>query len=302
MTYPKPDPRGPPTLTAGENAWLRQLGDLVPSAPTRSRDIAISVVIHAARSYRRTGVTWAQIAIAIGVDLGTLLDWRDCHPPEVKAHGFTRQPQRGRRTALGRRHPSVLSTSTVLACSGHPKPNNNDFSSEIALIRQHMEPRLPTKEVVCVQPDEIANLLSDHCPQIFHLAAHSNGGSVFLSLGAEPIPVQHSHLVQAIMRSSHRTPIIVLNFCDSIVAGRTLAGHGSSVICWPGMVHDGQSRELAGLLYRNIAGGRTLGDSVDNATITLTRWTGLLLPQLFGEGNLRVLQGESRETDHPQQP
>ena len=81
----------------------------------------------------------------------------------------------------------------------------------------------------------------------------------------------------------------MLNFCDSIVAGQTLARHGYTVVCWPGLVHDGQSRELARLLYRNFAGGRTLGDSVENAKITLTRWSGLLLPELFGDGNLRVL-------------
>lgn len=279
MTLP-PDRPSPPRLTATDISWLRQLGEQVHLAPAAHRDIAITVVLEAAYRYRRNRATWAELAIAVGVAEPVLLSWRDQHQTAGKplASALPLPP----RLSVNRPRSPFPGRPTLVIATGHPKPNNNDFATETARIRLQCVPQLTVIECACVQLAEIAQLLDGHRPAVLHLSAHSDYGSVFLSVRDEPVPVLHSHLATAITRANHRPPVVVLNFCDSIMVSRTLNSAGCSTICWSGAVNDTQCREFNDVLYRSLLRGGPLGASFDDAKITIARWPGLLPPYLSG--------------------
>jgi len=80
----------------------------------------------------------------------------------------------------------------------------------------------------------------------------------------------------------------VLNFCDSIRLRNDIVRLGISALCWPSTANDTQCRELADTLYRGLAAGLNIGDSLTDAHITLSRWDGLARPRLFGDGSITL--------------
>ena len=139
-----------------------------------------------------------------------------------------------------------------------------------------------------IEVAELPDCVDATRPQIVHLAAHSRDGAVFLTLVIEPVSVQHGHLAQALLSAQHRPQILLLNFCRSIAVSVNIPQVAPAVICWPDRVDDGHCRELANVLCRGLAGGDSLGASMDRVKITLSRYDALARPQLVGDATARL--------------
>ncbi|MFJ9371644.1 hypothetical protein ACIRRA_45690 [Nocardia sp. NPDC101769] len=258
------------------------MGQLVRNAPAEHRDIAIRALVDTARAYRdRAG--WTDIAIAAGVTVDQLRQWRDEHP------GIAKRDVAIQRRVM--RPPSPAETPMLLIVTGHPdvRPRQtNDFTTETAMIRERCEHRFTVKEIAGIALHDIPHAIDDNLPAIVHLAAHSDYGEIFLSHNGAPMGITRSLLVNTLLRSTHKTTALVLNFCDSLTLAQTLADADHIVIAWPSTVDDKQCREFNDVFYRMLARGRSIGASFDDAEITVSRWTDLLKPRLLGDRSIHI--------------
>lgn len=252
------------------------------------RDLAVQRVVQACRVYRDGGAGWGELTRALGVELSVLREWRAKHPPEPQL------PLRAATAAQLSAPPApprapLLSGVGVLACTGHAQPGGNDFSTEVAMIRNRLEPRFLLIERTMIEIAEIAQCLDTFSPRVLHITAHSIDGAVFLTQDRLAVSVLHIVVTKAILMADWRPSTIVLNFCRSIALVKVLQIiSGITVICWPDVVDDGQCCEFTDILYHQLAGGSTLRDGMDSAGITLNRWSGLSLPELFGDATITL--------------
>jgi len=273
-------------LTVGQLSELRRLGDAVRRAGAGDHGPTLVLVVESVRVYRAGGASLTELAHALGVEITVLRGWLDQHAQKPR-------PMRSKNPAdvwepAGATTDHPPGTHGVLACTGDPLPGGNDFARELAVIRTRVEPRFSLTERTMIEIDELPDYVDKCRPCVLHVAAHSQGGAVFLTNGGEPISLQHAHLVEALLFARHRPSILVLNFCGSLalyVAAQQIA---VAVVCWPDRVNDKQCREFAGLLYRGLAGGRSIGASMEGAQITLFRHGGLALPRLSGDASARL--------------
>jgi hypothetical protein len=143
----------------------------------------------------------------------------------------------------------ALRTHGVLACTGDTCPGRHDFTRELAVIRDRVEPRFIMTERTMIELAELPDCIDRNRPAVLHVATHSQDGAVFLTNSGEPISVQHTHLVEALLLR-HRPSILVLHFCGSLALHMHAQQVAAAVVCWPDRVNDKQCQEFAGLLYR----------------------------------------------------
>lgn len=271
----------PAPLTAGQISTLRRLGDAVRRSGAGDRGPAIGQLVRTARTYHRDRAGWPDIAQAAGIDLLLLREWLERNGPEPRrSHtllDLTSRPSHGGASGSG-----------VLACTGHAEPAGNDFPRELAVIRSRVEPRHVLTERVLLELAELPRCLERCRPRILHIAAHSVDGAVFLAQNAVPVSIRHGALTHTIGLARHRPAVVVLNFCDSIRLRNDIVRLGISALCWPSTANDTQCCELADTLYRGLAAGLNIGDSLTDAHITLSRWDGLARPRLFGDGSITL--------------
>lgn len=239
------------------------------------------LVVESVRVYRSGGASLIELARALSIEITVLRGWLDQHA------------QKEPRLLLPETLPDVwapavaanqaLRNHGVLACTGDGCPGGNDFARELAVIRDRVEPRFIMTERTMIEITELPDCVDRTRPCVLHVAAHSQDGAVFLTNGGEPISVQHAHLVEALRLARHRPSILVLNFCGSLALHTQAQQVAAAVVCWPDRVNDKQCREFAGILYRGLAGGRSIGASLDGAQISLSRHGGLALPRLSGD-------------------
>lgn len=273
-------------LTVGQLSDLRRLGDAVRRAGPGDCGPTVMLVIESVRVYRRGGASLTELARALSVEITVLRGWLDQH-----AH---KKPRPLRPESLpdvwapAAATTQALRTHGVLACTGHTCPGRNDFARELAVIPDRVQPRFIMTERTLIELAELPDCVDRSRPAVLHVAAHSQDGAVFPTNSGEPISVQHAHLVEALLFARHRPSILVLNFCGSLALHVPAQQVAAAVVCWPDRVNDKQCRELAGLLYRGLAGGRSIGASMDGAQITLSRHGGLALPRLAGDASARL--------------
>jgi hypothetical protein len=244
------------------------------------------MVIESVRVYRRGGASLTELARALSVEITVLRGWLDQHAQK--------EPRLLRPESL----PDVwspaaptnqaLGSQGVLACTGDARPGGNDFARELAVIRDRVEPRFIVIERTMIEVAELSDCVDRSRPAVLHVAAHSQDGAIFLTNSGKPISVQHAHLVEALLLARHRPSILVLNFCGSLALHVHAQQVAAAVVCWPDRVNDEQCREFAGLLYRGLAGGRSIGASMDGTKITLSRHGGLVLPRLSGDASAQL--------------
>lgn len=210
-----------------------------------------------------------ELARALGVEITVLRDWLDQHTPKKRTENL---PDIWAPAAATNQ---TLRTHDVLACTGDPRPGRNDFASELAVIRDRVEPRFIMTERTMIELAELPDCVDRSRPAVLHVAAHSQDGALFLSHRGEPISIQHAHLVKALLLARHRPSILVLNFCGSLALHPHAQQVSTAVVCWPDRVNDKQCREFADRLYRGLAAGRSIGASMDTAQITLSPMAGL---------------------------
>ncbi|MBV9011071.1 MAG: helix-turn-helix domain-containing protein [Pseudonocardiales bacterium] len=301
---------------------------MVRAAPTtRDRTALITVVMRAAWSHRDQGVSWSEIAIALGVTENTLRRWRrteDTKPmppsrPTVASPSHTELPSSPRRrtdttrsrfeTIPARMSQSQSQTSTftasvsisarggseirgavtpssgtrrVLVVSGDPRPANNSFGPETAVIRRCLSSAyIDVRELACIELSELARYLDELCPSVLHVAAHSSFGGISLSLDGSPLSIGYEAFIATIKRS-FRPRLVVMNVCGSHALSGDLTSLVPSVITWPDVVDDNQSRVFASQLYQALATERTVSQAYHDSCTILERWPGLRCPVLTG--------------------
>lgn len=266
------------TLTVVQLSSLRRLADGL----SRDADHTATVMLVAqtVREYHARGTTFDELARALAIDGITLREMLDQHPPT---------PRRAPRPSvldvpwMPRRSAGIRAGTVILACSGDHRPRSNDLGAELATVRAHAEPRLSVVERSMIEIAELPHYLNQCRPTLLHLAAHSEHSAIFLTGGGQPVSITYEHLARAILSARHRPDIVVLNFCRSIMLVPHLNSAISTLICWPDLADDRQCLELVNIIYRHLGAGRSIGDSIDAARITLTRHSALGLPQLIGE-------------------
>jgi hypothetical protein len=273
-------------LTAGQLSDLRRLGDAVRRAGPGDYGPTVLLVVESVRVYRRGGASLTELARALSIEITILRDWLDQY-----AHKEPRllQPENlpDVWSPAAATH-QALRTHGVLACTGNRYPGGNDFTKELVTIRDRVEPRFIMTERTMIEPAELPNSIDRTHPCVLHVAAHSQNGAVFLTNGGEPISVQHTHLVEALLSARHRPSILVLNFCGSLALHMHAQQVADAVVCWPDRVNDEQCLEFAGILYRWFVGGCSIGASLDRARISLSRHGGLALPRLSGDASTQL--------------
>lgn len=178
----------------------------------------------------------------------------------------------------------------ALVVSGDARPGGNDFSLETAEIRQRLGPaQIDVREVSAVELTEIAFLLDNYEPAVFHICAHSAFGGVYLPLMGETSAVAHAALWDTINAARRPPRLVVLNLCSWPVATYGPGTVGvESLICWPAEVDDDQGRLFSGLLHSGLV-KRTVGQAFHDARRTVCdRWPQLEPPKLCGSDNYRI--------------
>jgi hypothetical protein len=333
-TPPRPPNRRTVGLTASQISWLRQLAGTVRAAPTRrERTALITVVMRELWRHRDHGVSWSEIAIALGVTAKTLRRWRridDAKPmslsrPTVASPSHIELPRSpGRRsdstgsefeTISARMSQSQSQTLTftvsasisarggteirgaltpssgthrVLVVSGDPRPGNNSLDLELAEIRWCLSSAyIDVQELPFIELSELGRYLDELCPSVLHVAAHSSFGGISLSLDGSPLSVSYEAFIATIKRS-FRPRLVVMSVCGSHALSGGLTGLVESLITWPDVVDDNQSRVFARQLYHALAAGRTVGQAYDDSFTILERWPGLYPPVLTGDHALAI--------------
>lgn len=174
-------------------------------------------------------------------------------------------------------------TRRVLVVSGDPRPANNFFGPEAAVIRRCLSSAyVDVREFACIELGELARYLDELCPSVLHVSAHSSFGGIFLSLDGLPLSVGGEAFIATIKRS-FRPRLVVMSLCGSHALSGGLTSLVQSLITWPDVVDDNQSRVFSSQLYHALSTGRTVGQAYDDScAIILERWPGLCHPVLTG--------------------
>jgi hypothetical protein len=201
-------------LTVGQLSDLRRLGNAVRRAGPGDYVPTVLLVVESVRVYRRGGASLTELAHALSVEITALRSWLDQHA-QTKPR-LLRPENLPDVWAPAAASNQALRTRGVLACTGDKWPGGNDFATELAVIRDRVEPRFIMTERTMIELAELPDCVDRTRPCVLHVAAHSQDGAVFLTNGGEPISVQHAHLAKALLLARHRPSILVLNFCGSL--------------------------------------------------------------------------------------
>jgi hypothetical protein len=274
------------TLTVGQLSDLRRLGDAVRRAGPGDYDPTVSLVVESVRVYRRGGASLTELARALSVEIMVLRGWLDQHTQ--KEPRLLRPQNLPDVWAPAAATNQALHPHGVLACTGDARLGHNDFATELAIIRDRVEPRFSMTERTMIEIAELPDYVDRSRPAVLHVAAHSQDSAIFLTNSGEPSSIEYTHLVDALLSARHRPSILVLNFCGSLAVDAHARQLADAVVCWPGLVNDKQCQDFAGLLYRWLAAERPIGDGMDKARIMLSRHGGLAAPQLLGNTSARL--------------
>lgn len=102
-----------------------------------------------------------------------------------------------------------------------------------------------------------------------------------LSLDGPPLSVGGEAFIATIKRS-FRPRLVVMNLCNAHALSGGLTSLVHSLITWPDVIDDNQSRVFSRQLYHALATGRTVGQAYDDSCVILERWPGLYPPVLTG--------------------
>lgn len=248
-------------LTVGERGRLAQCVILIAAAATDTeRRHAIAVAVAAARSYRHDGVTWREIAAALGISADVLRDWRS----EVRRPSTSQEDTRSSPVALGHQSAAARAGSVILVATGDASVGGNDFANEVACVRKALRGQATVIERANIEIGELRREIDEHWPITVHLAAHADFSAIHLSLDGAPMAVLPDDIARAIRSAAHPPSLVVLNCCDSDQLARTMVMRrdGRSVtgveraIGWRGAVTDEQARVFASLFYGGYDGWR----------------------------------------------
>lgn len=264
-------------LTVGQLSHLRRLGAAVLRTGASDREPTIDLVIEAVGVYRAGGASLAEIARALGIEITILGEWMDRRTAKPTPEPLARRSLQ--QSALG---------AGVLACTGDGRPAGNDFDRELEAIRRAITPHFTLTERCMIGIVELRDHINAERPRILHLCCHSVDGAVFLTFDGKPVSVQYSQLVQVLRSARHRPSALILNFCGSIRIRDDLLQLARACVCWPDRFDDEHGREFAGILYRALAMGGTLGEGMDDVHMVLPRYSGLAVPHLIGDATVRL--------------
>jgi len=304
---------------------------VLAAPPGRHRDATIDLIVRTAARYRADGVSWARIAHALGVDPELLRQWRripDAKPVRSVPSGpgrqtledpstvasatatsesitqsqsstinqhsnhlqFARVPQAGQADS-GVELIRLRHARCVLVVSGDARPGGNDFSLEVAEIRQRLSlAQIDVREVGAAELAEIGSLLDHHQPAVLHICAHSAFGGVYLPLMGESSAVSHAALWDTINAARRPPRLVVLNLCSWPATTYGLDVNGvESLICWPDEVDDEQGRLFSRQLHSGLAMRRTIRQAFDDARRTVCdKWPALESPDLHGRDDYLI--------------
>jgi hypothetical protein len=142
----------PRTLTAQQLAWLQTRKKALAPSPG-GRTALVREIVDTARVLHTTGTGYPELARALEVATELLLAWIDDH---------TAKPV-----------PRELPEPMGARLHRDPRPGGNDFTTEIAALRQCMDFPFRLVEQVKVEFAELAASLDTHRPVAVHLTAHS---------------------------------------------------------------------------------------------------------------------------------
>jgi len=290
MTIKDPPPRD---LNADEYAFLTNYG----SAALREQDPGVRAVarvaaVAAARWYHDRGVSWAEIARALGISPGALRDWRGSG--EAASKRALRSGTGGSATLSRTRAWPAHGTSRpalVLVALGSPGPDQNDFAGEAAAIRRLLQPQeIEVIERCAIELGELNQELDKLRPAVLHLAAHFDFGLVRLSAGQASVAAITTTDLTRTIRAARALPELVgLTGCDTEAVCEALTDPsqpGGPILAaagWRGRLNDPQARLFTERFYAGLATGASVGTAFEAPMITVTtRWPEQAEPYLAG--------------------
>jgi transposase-like protein len=279
-------------LDAQTYAFLAGYGAAVRNAPdAMARRLACEVAVRTARRYHDDGVSWAEIAKALGIQIATLRDWRGgASASKPAAPVSTVEALTTISTEAGTGAPRTQ--RIALIALGAASANGNDFPAEAAAIRRMLRPHgIHVAERCAVELGELKQELDALRPAALHLAAHLQYGLVYLSAEDGKPSATSVHDVCDAIRTSEQPPrLVVFNGCDTAHACHMLTqlneARGlpvASAIGWCGTLEDSRGRFFAQRFYAQLAGGDQVGRSFESPRLTITaRWPDRTKPVLYG--------------------
>ncbi|WP_327682263.1 hypothetical protein [Kitasatospora sp. NBC_00458] len=317
-------------LTAEEITYLHALGQVFHHARGYlAPQDALDTALRAAGRLRHTGAAWDSIVDALGIPEDELRQRRSettdkPHSPErttppparlttdwgnarrftvagtsvIQAHYSTEtfsisQTEGATIHSYAPFEATGTATATtriVLFLSGDPRPGQNDFGAEVALVRDTLiGSAFEVFERTSVALPEICPALDRYRPAVLHIAAHSEFGGVRLVQGEDRLVIDHTLLSEQIARARHPPRIAVLNVCDSSDLGEAIAGTVGAVVSWPHTLTDGQAQAFSAQLYRSLLNHRSFQESCKDAEAALAGpHPGCPPPVLHGDGSLHL--------------